>query len=72
MCDCRTVADRAAFLLFLFLFYQRLHMMLMYQEAIYVDGGYVQKVTLFAKMLNCEVDCDDSKVVLQITRKKAN
>lgn len=44
-------------------------MMHKYQETIHVDGGYVQKVTLFAKMLNCEVDCDDSIVVLHLQEK---
>lgn len=40
-----------------------------YQETIQVDGGYVQKVTLFAKILNCKVDCDDSNVVLHLQEK---
>lgn len=44
-------------------------MMHKYQETIHVDGGYVQKVTLFAKILNCEVDCDDSNVVLHLQEK---
>lgn len=46
-------------------------MMHMYQvkETIHGYGGYIQTVTLFAKMLNGEVECDGSNVVLQLQEK---
>lgn len=41
----------------------------MYQvkETIHGYGSYIQ--TLFAKMLNCEVECDGSNVVRQLQEK---
>lgn len=62
MCDYLTVTESAAFFLFLFLFYWYLRIMHMnlVKETVCGYGGYIQKVTLFAKMLNCVADCDSS------------
>lgn len=66
MYDWRTVTDGAAFFLFLFLFYQRSHMRPKRNYTRGCGGYHIQKVTLFAKLLNCDMDCGESNIVLQL------